>query len=83
MQAIVKATGMSAKQIDSNAEMKLMLQQATDPTMSYQANMAALKRLEGMVANLSKGSGGSSAPRKVLKPRAAPGKSSKPSVSNW
>lgn len=69
MQAIVKATGMSSKQIDSNAEMKMMLQQATDPTMSYPANMTALKRLESMVTNLSKGSGSSSSPRRVLKPR--------------
>ena len=73
LQAIVKATGMSAKQIDSNAEMKLMLQQATDPTMSYQANVAALKRLENMVANLS-----GSNRRPTLKPRATPGTKPKP-----
>lgn len=74
LQAIVKATGMSSKQIDSNAEMKLMLQQATDPTMSYQANVAALKRLESMVSNLSK----KPAARTTLTPRATPGAKPKP-----
>ena len=46
MQSIVKASGMSAKQIDSNAELKLMLDQATDPTAGYEANMKALNSLE-------------------------------------
>ena len=46
MQSIVKASGMSAKQIDSNAEMKLMLDMATDPTAGYEANMNALDNLE-------------------------------------
>lgn len=46
MQSIVKASGMSAKQIDSNAEMKLMLDQATDPSAGYEANMKALNNLE-------------------------------------
>ena len=48
MQAIMKASGMSAKQMDSNAEMKLWLATATDPTLDVQANIAALDRLEGM-----------------------------------
>ena len=46
MQTLVKASGMSAKQIDSNAEMKLMLDQATDPSAGYEANMKALDNLE-------------------------------------
>lgn len=46
MQSIVKASGMSAKQIDSNAELKLMLDQATDPQAGYEANVKALNRLE-------------------------------------
>ena len=46
MQSIVKASGMSAKQIDSNAELKLMLDQATDPTAGYEANMKALDNLD-------------------------------------
>jgi hypothetical protein len=48
MGAIMKATGMSAKQIDSNAELKLWLSTATDPTKSYEANMAALQNIEDL-----------------------------------
>lgn len=46
LQAIMKATGMSAKQMDSNAELKLYLATATDPTLSLQANREALDRIE-------------------------------------
>jgi hypothetical protein len=46
LQAIMKATGMSAKQMDSNAELKLYLATATDPTLDLEANMAALDRIE-------------------------------------
>lgn len=46
MQAIMKATGMSAKQMDSNAELKMYLATATDPTKSLEANREALQRLE-------------------------------------
>ena len=46
LQAIMKATGMSAKQMDSNAELKLYLSTATDPTKGLQANMEALDRIE-------------------------------------
>ena len=48
MGAIMKATGMSAKQIDSNAELKLWLSTATDPKKSYEANMEALGNLENL-----------------------------------
>ena len=48
MGAIMKATGMSAKQIDSNAELKLWLSTATDPKKSYEANMEALNNLENL-----------------------------------
>lgn len=48
MGAIMKATGMSAKQIDSNAELKLWLSTATDPKKSYEANMEALSNLENL-----------------------------------
>jgi len=48
MQAIMKATGMSSKQMDSNAELKMYLATATDPTLSLEANKAALDRLESM-----------------------------------
>ena len=46
LQAIMKATGMSAKQMDSNAELKLYLATATDPTLGLEANMQALDRIE-------------------------------------
>lgn len=48
MGAIMKATGMSAKQIDSNAELKLWLSTATDPSKSYEANIAALENIENL-----------------------------------
>lgn len=45
---IKNATGMSAQQMNSNAEMQLYLQAATDPTLSYEANMSALENLDKM-----------------------------------
>jgi hypothetical protein len=48
MGAIMKATGMSAKQIDSNAELKLWLSTATDPNKSYEANIEALQNIENL-----------------------------------
>lgn len=44
--AIMKATGMSAKQLDSNAELKLWLSTATDPKKDIQANRKALDNIE-------------------------------------
>lgn len=44
--ALMKATGMSAKQMDSNAELKLWLATATDPTLDVQANRKALANIE-------------------------------------
>lgn len=44
--SIMKATGMSSKQMDSNAELKLWLSTATDPTLDVQANRKALDNLE-------------------------------------
>jgi hypothetical protein len=44
--AIKNATGMSAKQMDSNVELKMYLAAATDPSLDYEANMAALNQLE-------------------------------------
>jgi hypothetical protein len=91
VQAIKAATGMSSKQLDSNADMKLALMQATDPTQSRETNEAAMQRLEDMVAN-SKPAAKPAAParngnsrggsRPTLKPRPA-GRKSGPSVSNW
>lgn len=49
--AIKNATGMSAKQMDSNAEMQLYLKAATDPTLDYESNMKALNNLERMLTS--------------------------------
>jgi hypothetical protein len=45
LQAIMKATGMSAKQMDSNQELKLYLSAATDPAKSLESNKEALANL--------------------------------------
>lgn len=45
---IKEATGMSAQQMNSNAEMQLYLKAATDPTLSVQANRDALANLDKM-----------------------------------
>lgn len=84
VQSIAKATGMSAKQLDSNADVKLWMQTVTDPTSSYQANVAALNGLERFVRTNSAKPTASAAPRNTpqrVKPRASAG--AKPSVSNW
>lgn len=44
--AVMKATGMSAKQMDSNAELKLWLSTATDPTLDVESNRKALDNIE-------------------------------------
>lgn len=44
--ALMKATGMSAKQMDSNAELKLWMKTATDPTLDVEANRRALANIE-------------------------------------
>lgn len=46
IQAIRQATGMSAKAMDSNAELQFYLQAATDPTKDLQANMKAIEALD-------------------------------------
>lgn len=44
--SIKNATGMSAKQMDSNAELQMYLRSATDPTLDIQANLDALDNLQ-------------------------------------
>ncbi len=44
--ALMKSTGMSAKQMDSNVELKLWLSTATDPTLDVQSNRRALDKIE-------------------------------------
>lgn len=46
MQSLAKATGMTGKQLDSNADVKLFMQTITDPTTSYPANKAAIAGLQ-------------------------------------
>ena len=46
LNAIKQATGMSAKQMDSNAELKLYLSAATDPTLDIESNRKALDMLD-------------------------------------
>ena len=75
---ISEATGMTAAQMNSDKDMKLLLDQATDPTMSYDANVAAIDRLEELIVSRSGGgaaaaparaTGGGSRPRIRIKPR--------------
>ena len=54
LQAIMKATGMSAKQMDSNTELKLYLSTATDPTLDVQTNKRALDMIEKLYGSGSK-----------------------------
>ncbi len=48
--ALKEATGMSARQLDSNAELKLWLSAATDPQLDIEANRAALANIENFIA---------------------------------
>lgn len=68
---IKTATGMSAQQMNSNAEMNMYLKAATDPTLTYEANMTALKNLDKMF-----GLG-------VLKDTTPPVKTQKTTSSGW
>jgi hypothetical protein len=75
MQAIAKATGMTGKQLDSNADVQLWMRTVTDPTSSYQANMAALDGLERFIRlNTPKApAAGGGGPRRALPPRVGGG----------
>ncbi len=72
---IKNATGMSAQQMNSNAEMQLYLNAATNPDLSYEANMDALKNLDRLF-------GLGTAADKIEKSIAAPQKPGK-SRSGW
>jgi hypothetical protein len=73
---IKNATGMSAQQMNSNAEMQLYLNAATNPQLSYEANLEALKNLDKLygLGNVAKDI------EKELKNPAKPSGSSK---SGW
>jgi hypothetical protein len=86
MQALAKATGMTGKQLDSNADVKLFMQTVTNPTASYEANIAALDGLERFVRQNAAGSSPApnrQAPNRQAPRRVTPRGSNKPSVSNW
>lgn len=68
---IKNATGMSAQQMNSNAEMNMYLKAATDPKLSYEANMSALKNLDKMFG-LGIVDFGGNAPASAAKPTPAP-----------
>lgn len=53
LNAIKEATGMSAKQMDSNAELKMYLAAATDPNLDYESNIYALNQLENLFGTAS------------------------------
>jgi hypothetical protein len=55
LQGIKEATGMTAKQMDSNAELKLYLSVATDPSKGYEANIRALDLIEKLYGKGGKG----------------------------
>lgn len=59
LQAIMRATGMSSKQMDTNNELQMYLAAATDPKLDVQANKRALDMLEKLYG---KGSDASSPP---------------------
>lgn len=52
--AIRQATGMSAKAMDSNAELNFYLKAATDPTLDVKSNLLALDKLEELYGMSSK-----------------------------
>lgn len=71
MQTLAKATGMTGRQLDSNADVKLFMQTVTNPAASYEANMAAIAGLERFLkANAKKAAAPAPA---AVKPKAQSG----------
>lgn len=63
MQSLAKATGMTGKQLDSNADVKLFMQTVTNPAASYESNMEAIAGLERFLkANAKKNAAAPAAP---------------------
>ncbi len=81
LQAIMKATGMSSKQMDSNAELKLYLATATDPTLDIASNRRALDMIDKLYGS---GAGTASPPTKPPKdlPTKPPANSNAGSLTN-
>ena len=61
--AFMKATGMTSRQMDSNAELKLWLSTATDPTLDVESNRTALNNIE---RKYLRGAAGAGEQRKAL-----------------
>ena len=62
LRAIMSATGMSARSLDSNAELKLWLSAATDPTLDVASNRAALDNIERQYGSAAVGKKPGAAP---------------------
>lgn len=77
--ALMKATGMSARQLDSNAELKLWITTATDPTLDVQANRKAMDNIEMKYLG-SKSRAGGQAP---AQPAQNPGINIPPSAAQY
>lgn len=60
-QALAKAYGMKASQLNSDRDIQLLLDQVTDPTRSYESNLHVMEQLKARAAILA-GQGGSAAP---------------------
>jgi hypothetical protein len=74
MQSLAKATGMTGKQLDSNADVKLFMQTVTDPTKSYEANIEAINGLERFLrANAKKPAAAAPAPSANVRPKGKDG----------
>mgnify|MGYP003509313041 FL=1 len=76
MQSIAKATGMTGKQLDSNADVKLFMQTVTDPTASYEANKRAIEGLKRFIRNSAPKP--AAQPARAAKPRYQPSPNRKP-----
>lgn len=83
MQSIAQATGMTGKQLDSNSDVKLFMQTVTNPASSYEANLAAIKGLERLLASSGKKPASSGGGNRSAAPRRPSAGGGKPTVSNW
>lgn len=65
MQAIKKATGMSAQELNSNFELQQYLKTATDPSLDYESNMEALDRIQKLYGVGGIATSGGKAPKET------------------
>lgn len=75
LRSIMQATGMSARSLDSNAELKLWLSTATDPAKGYEANVEALNNIASKYGSggFLEGNSGKIAPSGTGTPPPPPG----------